>query len=96
MKRQLAFLLARAQVPIEWLKPPSEDEDAEGDFQDELPEDLAECLTNAKLSTHFRDFGKELGVSDPKSLEDIYKSHLDNTSKLLNNFVNPAESSILY
>lgn len=80
MKRQLAFLLARAQVPIEWLKPPSEDEDAESDFQDELPEDLAECLTNAKLSTHFRDFGKELGVSDPKSLEDIYKSHLDNTS----------------
>ncbi|KAF4563925.1 proteasome regulatory particle base subunit [Pleurotus pulmonarius] len=79
MKRQLAFLLARAQVPIEWLKPPSEDEDAETDFQDELPEDLAECLTNAKLSTHFRDFGKELGVSDPKSLEDIYKSHLDNT-----------------
>ncbi|KAG5220191.1 proteasome regulatory particle base [Salix suchowensis] len=66
MKRQLAFLLAR-------------DEDAESDFQDELPEDLAECLTNAKLSTHFRDFGKELGVSDPKSLEDIYKSHLDNT-----------------
>ncbi|KAH7926237.1 26S proteasome regulatory complex, non-ATPase subcomplex, Rpn1 subunit [Leucogyrophana mollusca] len=74
MKRQLAFLLARAQVPIEWLQPPaSEDADAE----DELPADLVECLSNTRLSTHFREFGKEVGVADPKSLEDVYKSHLE-------------------
>jgi 26S proteasome regulatory subunit N1 len=30
-------------------------------------------MYNTKLSTHFRDFGKEL--------EDIYKSHLENTRK---------------
>ncbi|KAG6873884.1 hypothetical protein C0995_009663 [Termitomyces sp. Mi166 len=81
MKRQLAFLLARAQIPLEWLHPPSEDADgdADVDFQDEIPEDLLECLSNSRLSTHFREFGKELGVADAKSLEDVYKSHLENT-----------------
>ena len=75
-------MLARAGVPFEWLQPPSENEgeDAEADFSEELPEDLVECLSNTNLSTHFRAFGKEVGVSDPKSLEDVYKSHLENTS----------------
>jgi 26S proteasome regulatory subunit N1 len=83
MKRQLAFLLARAQVPIEWLQPPSDNADGDADvtFQDDLPEDLLECLSNSRLSTHFKEFGKELGVADAKSLEDVYKSHLENTSE---------------
>jgi 26S proteasome regulatory subunit N1 len=75
MKRQLAFLLARAQIPIEWLQSP-----ADGDVLEELSEDIIECLSNARLSTHFREFGKELGVAEAKSLEDVYKSHLENTS----------------
>lgn len=74
MKRQLAFLLARAQVPKEWVLQEGEGEESE------LPEDLSDCLNNSTLSTHFRDFGKELGALEPKSLEDVYKSHLENTS----------------
>ncbi|KDQ60190.1 hypothetical protein JAAARDRAFT_711978 [Jaapia argillacea MUCL 33604] len=83
MKRQLAFLLARAQIPFEWLQTPSEDEDADADasLTDELPEDLIDCLSNTRLSSHFKDFGKEVGVLEPKSLEDIYKSHLETTRK---------------
>lgn len=81
MKRQLAFILARAQIPLEWLQSPSEG-DAEITTDEELSDDLLECLYNTKLSTHFRDFGKELGVAEAKSLEDIYKSHLENTRKL--------------
>ena len=50
------------------------------DGESELPEDLLECLSNTRLSTHFKDFGKELDVLEPKSLEDVYKSHLENTS----------------
>jgi 26S proteasome regulatory subunit N1 len=69
MKQQLAFLLARAQIPLEWLQ-------SEGE---ELPEELLDCLSNSRLSSHFRDFGKELGVAEAKSLEDVYKSHLENT-----------------
>ena len=79
MKRQLAFLLARAQIPIEWLQSSTE---ADPEAPDEMPEDLVECLSNARLSTHFREFGKELGVAEAKSLEDVYKSHLENTSTL--------------
>ncbi|KAH7882342.1 26S proteasome regulatory complex non-ATPase subcomplex Rpn1 subunit [Phlebopus sp. FC_14] len=76
MKRQLAFLLARAQIPVEWLQPPaSEDADAE----EMLPDDILECLSNTQLSRFFKEFGKEVGVADPKSLEDVYKSHLENT-----------------
>jgi len=84
MKRQLAFLIARAQIPLEWLHPASSDDNADGDadvdFQDKLPEDLLDCLSNSRLSMHFRELGKELGVADAKSLEDVYKSHLENTS----------------
>jgi hypothetical protein len=29
--------------------------------------------TLTHMSGHFRDFGKELGVTDPKGLEDVYK-----------------------
>lgn len=81
MKRQLAFLIARSQIPLEWLQSPSEG-DTEIATDEELADDLVECLYNTKLSTHFRDFGKELGVADAKSLEDVYKSHLENTRKL--------------
>ena len=76
MRQQLAFLLARAQVPLEWLQNSDED----GDASEELPRDLLDCLSNSRLSSQFREFGKELGVSEPKSLEDVYKSHLENTS----------------
>lgn len=81
MQRQLAFILARAQVPAEWLKPVSSsdegDDDEDEEDEEELPEDIQACLNNTNLSTHFRSFGKELGAEDPKSLEDIYKSHLE-------------------
>jgi 26S proteasome regulatory subunit N1 len=50
MKRQLAFILDRAQIPFEWLQPPSEG-DAEIATDEELSDDL-ECLYNTKLSTH--------------------------------------------
>ncbi|KAG0708026.1 armadillo-type protein [Suillus ampliporus] len=91
MKKQLAFLLARAQIPIEWLKAPaSEDADAE----EELPEDILDCLSNTQLSRHFKEFGKEVGVADPKSLEDVYKSHLETTRSGLSANVDSARANL--
>jgi 26S proteasome regulatory subunit N1 len=86
MKRQLGYLLARAQIPLEWLHPHSPREgdlelDGEGEYEEEFPDDIMECLSNVHLSQYFREFGKELGVHEPKSLEDVYKSHLENTSE---------------
>lgn len=92
MKKQLAFFLARAQVPIHWLHcsepeswtPPEDDNDSENsEMATEetappmLEDDILECLGNLKLTEHFKRFGKQLDVSEPKSLEDIYKSHLE-------------------
>ncbi|KAH9852544.1 26S proteasome regulatory complex non-ATPase subcomplex Rpn1 subunit [Lenzites betulinus] len=77
MKKQLALILARAGVPKEWLDAPVED--GMEDDESELPEDLLECLSNTRLSAQFKEFGKELNVLEPKSLEDVYKSHLENT-----------------
>ncbi|KAF9041306.1 armadillo-type protein [Panaeolus papilionaceus] len=90
MKRQLAFIIARAQVPVEWLQLPT-DEDEE---EEEVPSDLLDCLYNSKLSHHFREFGKELGVLDPKSLEDVYKSHLENTRPGISSNVDSARGNL--
>jgi 26S proteasome regulatory subunit N1 len=54
MKLQLAFILARTQIPLEWLQPPLKG-DAEIATDEELFDDL-ECLYNTKLIAHFRDF----------------------------------------
>ncbi|KAI6001568.1 26S proteasome regulatory complex non-ATPase subcomplex Rpn1 subunit [Pisolithus orientalis] len=91
MRRQLAFLLARSQIPVEWLHPPpSEDADGEAEF----PKDIMECLSNTNLSKFFKEFGKELGVADPKSLEDVYKSHLENTRGGLSANVDSARGNL--
>ncbi|KZO98487.1 26S proteasome regulatory complex non-ATPase subcomplex Rpn1 subunit [Calocera viscosa TUFC12733] len=79
MRQQLAFIIARSQIPLVWLAENPE-EAATDDVLTSLPEDLVSCLSNINLSTHFKAFGKELGVTDPRSLEDIYKSHLEPSS----------------
>ncbi|GAA5920950.1 hypothetical protein JCM3775_004017 [Rhodotorula graminis] len=61
MKRQLAYILARQQV----------------DIKDEDDETLREILNNTKLSEGFKRFGAELSVTEPRSLDDVYKSHLE-------------------
>ncbi|KAG9311635.1 26S proteasome regulatory complex non-ATPase subcomplex Rpn1 subunit [Chiua virens] len=91
MRRQLACLLSRSQIPLGWLQP-SASEDADAEI--ELPEDVVECLSNTHLSRFFRDFGKELGVAEPKSLEDVYKSHLENTRGGLSANVDSARGNL--
>ncbi|KAI8458564.1 26S proteasome regulatory subunit N1 [Phakopsora pachyrhizi] len=65
MKLQLAHLLARHQLPY-----------LANDLTDD--EDLKDVLNNTKLTTHFKTFGENLNVMEPKTREDIYKSHLEN------------------
>ncbi|UKZ73796.1 proteasome regulatory particle base subunit [Trichoderma virens FT-333] len=68
LKRQLAFLISRQKIVMPMV------EDGEGDDQE-----LFECLHNIKLSGYFKGLGKELNILDPKSTEDIYKSHLESS-----------------
>ncbi|KAJ4301609.1 proteasome regulatory particle base subunit [Kalmusia sp. IMI 367209] len=64
-RRQMAFLIARQRI---WFDV-SEDEDPE----------LQECLSNTRLSDYFKALGKELNVLDPKTPDDIYKTHLESS-----------------
>ncbi|CRG83951.1 26S proteasome regulatory subunit rpn-1 [Talaromyces islandicus] len=66
VKKQMAFLVARQQI---WLDLPEDEDD----------EELADCLNNTQISTHFKALAKELNILDPKMPEDIYKTHLESS-----------------
>ncbi len=68
VRRQLAYMLARAGVPLDLDDGPcavSDDTDA-----------LKEILSNAKLSEHYLALARDLDVMEAKTPEDIYKTHL--------------------
>ncbi|KZF23136.1 26S proteasome regulatory subunit rpn-1 [Xylona heveae TC161] len=67
LKKQMAFLISRQRI---WLDLPTDTEEEQ---------EIAECLDNTKLSDHFKALGKELNILDPKTPEDIYKSHLESS-----------------
>jgi 26S proteasome regulatory subunit N1 len=67
-RRQMAILLGRQRICIEL-----SDEDMEEDLE------LADCVNNTKLPDYFKYMGKELNILDPKTPEDIYKTHLEST-----------------
>ena len=50
---------------------------------EEQPEELMECMSNTLISERLKKFGEELGADVSKSLEDINRSHLENTSTFL-------------
>lgn len=66
MKKQMCLLLARQRINHE-----VEDDDDE--------EELNELIGNEKLSEEFLKVAQDLDVMDPKTPEDIYKSHLAET-----------------
>ncbi|SOV04151.1 probable RPN1 - 26S proteasome regulatory subunit [Ustilago sp. UG-2017a] len=85
MRKQLAYMLARQHIPIEWLQ----DED------DPITDnELLDIMYNSHLSRHFVNFGKELNVFEPKSLEDIYKTHLENSRTGLGGSVDSARGNL--
>ncbi|KAH9881855.1 proteasome regulatory particle base subunit [Plenodomus biglobosus] len=65
IRRQMAFLIARQRI---WFDV-SDDEDVE----------LQDCLNNTRLPDHFKALGKELNILDPKTPDDIYKTHLESS-----------------
>lgn len=66
LKRQMALQLARQRISLEL-----------GDDVDDAA--LLECLNNTRLHEHFKNMGKELNILDPKSIQDIYKTHLESS-----------------
>ncbi|ETN59915.1 26S proteasome regulatory subunit rpn1 [Anopheles darlingi] len=67
VQKQLAFMLGRQQIFLE-LPEGSNDYD-----------DLVEIMSNSHLNHHFLNLARELDIMEPKTPEDVYKSHLDNS-----------------
>jgi 26S proteasome regulatory subunit N1 len=65
IRRQMAFLIARQRI---WFDV-SEDDDSE----------LQECMNNTRLPDYYKALGKELNILDPKTPDDIYKTHLESS-----------------
>lgn len=66
-KAQLALIMARQQIHMPELIEEGDDE-------------LLNCMNNTNLSKHYLHLAHELELLDPKSPEDIYKSHLENAA----------------
>ncbi|KAI1002326.1 26S proteasome regulatory subunit [Podosphaera aphanis] len=67
LKKQMGYLIARQQIVLDLPTDTGDDHD------------ILECLSNTRLPEHFRTLAKELNILEPKSTEDIYKTHLENT-----------------
>lgn len=67
LKKQLAFLVGRQKI---WLDFDKDSEEAQ---------EIDEALCNIKLAEYFKTLGKELNILEPKTTEDIYKSHLESS-----------------
>ncbi|KAJ2259323.1 proteasome regulatory particle base subunit, partial [Coemansia sp. RSA 451] len=65
-KAQLAFIMARQQVHMP-------------ELIDDDDEELKACMNNTNLSKNYLNLARDLELLDPKTPEDIYKSHLENT-----------------
>jgi 26S proteasome regulatory subunit N1 len=75
LKKQLAFMIGRQKIVLGVDK----DSGAEGAFSEKDIEEIEEALGNIKLSEYFKTLGKDLNILEPKTTEDIYKSHLESS-----------------
>ncbi|KAI1265588.1 armadillo-type protein [Xylariaceae sp. FL1019] len=69
LRKQLAFMIGRQKII--W--------DVSNAEVTEDSQDIEEALGNIKLSEYFKTLGKELNILEPKTTEDIYKSHLESS-----------------
>jgi 26S proteasome regulatory subunit N1 len=81
MQKQLSYFLARAQIPLQWVHYIGDDEPEDGSIPPIQDEHTLRALGNAHLSKYFRNFGKAVGVEEPRSVEDVYKVHLENSAR---------------
>jgi len=89
MKKQMAFMLARARIRL------GENVDVDaGEEEEEEQNKLSNIIGNAKLSSHFTYLAKELDCLEPKTPEDIYKSHLTETRSSLNQNIDSARQNL--
>lgn len=67
IQKQLAFMLGRQQIWLEFKESTNH------------TDDLVEIMSNAHLNNYFLNLARELDIMEPKTPEDVYKSHLENS-----------------
>lgn len=65
LKRQMALLIARQKI---WL-----------DVYEDEEESMAACLQSTRMTEYYKALALELNLLEPKSIQDIYKSHLESS-----------------
>lgn len=68
LKKQLGFMVGRQKIILD-----------DGEGGPDLDSEIEEAVSNMKLSEYFKTLGKELNILEPKTTEDIYKSHLESS-----------------
>lgn len=66
IQKQMAFMVGRQQIFL---------------MDDIEDPDLTEIMSNAHLNTNFVNFYRELDIAEPKTPDDIYKTHLENPTR---------------
>ncbi|KAI1174619.1 armadillo-type protein [Nemania sp. FL0916] len=69
LRKQLAFMVGRQKIVLQVTGTGDSDHD----------QALEDAMGNIKLSEYFKTLGKELNILDPKTTEDVYKSHLESS-----------------
>jgi 26S proteasome regulatory subunit N1 len=82
VQKQLAFMAGRQQIHIDL------SEDAT------LHEQLNEIITNSLLNQNFLALGRELDILEPKTPDEVYKTHLDGTRHAFGSQVDSARQNL--
>ncbi|RWS15345.1 26S proteasome non-ATPase regulatory subunit 2-like protein, partial [Dinothrombium tinctorium] len=78
MQKQLSFMLGRQQVMLE----------------DVLDTDCLDIMSNTHLNNHFLALARELDILEAKTPDDIYKTHLENSSRSYSGNVDSARANL--
>ncbi|KAI2637135.1 26S proteasome regulatory complex, non-ATPase subcomplex, Rpn1 subunit [Hypomontagnella submonticulosa] len=70
IKKQMGFMIGRQKSWVHVVRDTGSKKDTS---------EMEDAVSNVKLSEYFRTLGKELNILEPKTTEDIYKSHLESS-----------------
>ncbi len=80
VQKQLAFMLGRQQHYME--------------LDESEHDEVIEIMSNAHLNNHFLNLARELDILEPKTPDDVYKTHLDNVRTFGGSTVDSARQNL--
>ncbi|ODN05575.1 26S proteasome non-ATPase regulatory subunit 2 [Orchesella cincta] len=81
IRKQLAFMIGRQQIHVDIPN-------------NEQQQELTDITTNSLLNTNFLALGRELDILEPKTPDEVYKSHLDGPRQTFGSQVDSARQNL--